>query len=186
MFDLGFSELLIIAIIALVVLGPERLPKATRFAGLWVRRARNQWASVKDELERDLASEDLKRTMKEAREAMRDTEQSVRASADEAREEFEQMRTAVASDTRPEDRAAAEAPMEEPREAAGTSLASLTGSHDDDFIDGADAGQVPESDAHQDPVADTRSGAAPGAAPAPAPDADPDPVPDPEDDRRYS
>jgi len=179
-FDLGFSELLIIAVVALIVLGPERLPKATRFAGLWVRRARNQWASVKDELERDLASEDLKRTMKEAREAMRDTEQSVRVNADEAREEFEQMRTAVASDTRPEDRAAAEAPMEERREAAGTSLASPTGSHEEDFIDGADAGQVPESDAHQDPVADTRSGA------APAPAADPDPDPDPEDDRRYS
>ncbi len=97
MFDLGFSELLIVAIVALVVLGPERLPKATRFAGLWVRRARNQWESVKDELERDLASEELKRTMKEAREVLRDTGQSVRAEADEAREEFEQMRSAVAS-----------------------------------------------------------------------------------------
>ncbi len=40
MFDIGFSELFLIAIVALVVLGPERLPKAARFAGLWVRRAR--------------------------------------------------------------------------------------------------------------------------------------------------
>lgn len=40
MFDIGFSELLVIAVVALVVLGPERLPKAARFAGLWVRRAR--------------------------------------------------------------------------------------------------------------------------------------------------
>ena len=43
MFDLGFSELLLIAMVALVVLGPERLPKAARFAGLWARRARAQW-----------------------------------------------------------------------------------------------------------------------------------------------
>ncbi len=170
MFDLGFSELLIIAVVALIVLGPERLPRATRFAGLWVRRARNQWASVKDELERDLASEDLKRTMKEAREAMRDTEQSVRASADEAREEFEQMRAAVASDSRVDDGAAAEAPLEEPRVTAGTTQASPTGSHDEDFIDGTDAGQVPGSDDRQDPVAGTRS--APAAEP------------DPEHDRR--
>ena len=56
MFDIGFSEMLVIAVVALVVLGPERLPKAARFAGLWVRRARAQWNSVKDELERELAA----------------------------------------------------------------------------------------------------------------------------------
>ena len=59
MFDIGFSELLLIAVIALVVLGPERLPKAARFAGLWVRRARAQWYAVKFELEHELAAEEL-------------------------------------------------------------------------------------------------------------------------------
>jgi sec-independent protein translocase protein TatB len=54
MFDLGFSELLLVAVVALIVLGPERLPKAARFAGLWVRRARTQWNSVKSELELSL------------------------------------------------------------------------------------------------------------------------------------
>ncbi|MFA6985549.1 MAG: Sec-independent protein translocase protein TatB [Arenimonas sp.] len=63
MFDVGFSELLIIAVVALLVLGPERLPKAARFAGLWVRRARAQWYSVKAEFERELASEELKRSL---------------------------------------------------------------------------------------------------------------------------
>lgn len=65
MFDVGFSELLIIAVVALLVLGPERLPKAARFAGLWVRRARAQWYSVKSEFERELAQEDLKRHLAE-------------------------------------------------------------------------------------------------------------------------
>ena len=60
MFDVGFSELLIIAVVALLVLGPERLPHAARFAGLWVRRARNQWESVRAELERELEGERLK------------------------------------------------------------------------------------------------------------------------------
>ena len=43
MFDVGFSELLVIAVVALVVLGPERLPRAARMAGLGVRRARGHW-----------------------------------------------------------------------------------------------------------------------------------------------
>ena len=56
MFDIGFSELFVIAVVALVVLGPKRLPNAARFAGLWVRRARAQWHSVKSELERELGA----------------------------------------------------------------------------------------------------------------------------------
>ncbi|HEU0153125.1 MAG TPA: Sec-independent protein translocase protein TatB [Arenimonas sp.] len=63
MFDVGFSELLIIAVVALVVLGPERLPKAARFAGLWVRKARAQWYSVKSEFEREMAADELKRSV---------------------------------------------------------------------------------------------------------------------------
>ena len=60
MFDIGFSELLIIAVVALLELGPERLPKAARMAGAFVRRARNQWESVKAELERELEAERVK------------------------------------------------------------------------------------------------------------------------------
>jgi sec-independent protein translocase protein TatB len=66
MFDVGFGEILLIAVVALLVLGPERLPKAARFAGLWVRRARAQWYSVKAELENELADEELKRSLKQA------------------------------------------------------------------------------------------------------------------------
>ncbi|MDH5835033.1 Sec-independent protein translocase protein TatB [Luteimonas kalidii] len=103
MFDIGFTELLLIAVVALVVLGPERLPKAARFAGLWVRRARAQWFSVKSELERELAAEELKRSLHDAKQAasrlqdtMRETEDEVqakvRAAEAEARREIESMR----------------------------------------------------------------------------------------------
>lgn len=71
MFDIGFGELLLIAVVALVVLGPERLPKAARFAGLWVRRARAQWYSVKSELERELEAEELKRGMQQTQAALK-------------------------------------------------------------------------------------------------------------------
>ncbi|GAB3067163.1 Sec-independent protein translocase protein TatB [Stenotrophomonas tumulicola] len=89
MFDIGFSELLVIAIVALVVLGPERLPKAARFAGLWVRRARNQWDSVKQELERELQAEDIKRQMQDVRQSMQDTENELRASGEAARRQVQ-------------------------------------------------------------------------------------------------
>lgn len=98
MFDIGFSELLVIAIVALIVLGPERLPKAARFAGLWVRRARAQWYSVKDELERELASEELKRNLKDAQDALRDTEQRIRDSTRETERQFEDLRQAARDD----------------------------------------------------------------------------------------
>jgi len=60
MFEVGFSEMFFTAFIALVVLGPDKLVKAARFAGLWVRRARAQWYSVKAELEREIAAEQMK------------------------------------------------------------------------------------------------------------------------------
>jgi sec-independent protein translocase protein TatB len=100
MFDIGFSELLVIAVVALIVLGPERLPKAARFAGLWVRRARAQWYSVKDELERELASEELKRNLKDAQDALRDTEQRIRDSAKETEQQFEELRQAARDDAK--------------------------------------------------------------------------------------
>jgi len=95
MFDVGFPELIVIAIVALVVLGPERLPKAARFAGLWVRRARNQWDSVKSELERELAAEELKRNLHDAQEALRRTDEAMRRSHDQAQREFNQVRDEV-------------------------------------------------------------------------------------------
>ncbi|MCA0197227.1 MAG: Sec-independent protein translocase protein TatB [Proteobacteria bacterium] len=78
MFDVGFGELLLIAVVALVVLGPERLPKAARFAGLWVRRARAQWYSVRAELERELEAEELKRGMAQTRTAFEQAQARLR------------------------------------------------------------------------------------------------------------
>ena len=65
MFDFSFGEMLVVALVALVVLGPERLPKAARFTGLWVRKARAHWYSVKSELESELASEELRRSLQD-------------------------------------------------------------------------------------------------------------------------
>ena len=89
MFDVGFSELLIIAVVALLVLGPERLPKAARLAGLWVRRARAHWYSVKSELERELAQEDLKRQLTEPLEALEALKPQMQELQQQLRDEYD-------------------------------------------------------------------------------------------------
>ncbi len=98
MFDIGFSELLLIAVVALVVLGPERLPKAARFAGLWVRRARNQWDSVKQELERELHAEELRRNLQQVQAAMRQSEAQLRASSEQLQDQTDALRRQVEGD----------------------------------------------------------------------------------------
>ena len=56
---LGFLEIVIIASIALVVLGPERLPRAARTAGLWVGRARRMVSDVKSDIDREIRESEL-------------------------------------------------------------------------------------------------------------------------------
>mgnify|MGYP003489734116 FL=1 len=63
MFDLGFVELLVIGVVALLVLGPERLPAAARTVGGLLRKARSSWNSLRGELEREFAAEELKRSI---------------------------------------------------------------------------------------------------------------------------
>ncbi len=83
MFDFSLGEMLVVALVALVVLGPERLPKAARLAGLWVRKARAHWFSMKNELEQELANEDLRRSLRESEQALRDVQQQLHTLSDD-------------------------------------------------------------------------------------------------------
>jgi len=69
MFDVGALELLVISVVALIVVGPERLPKLARAAGLWVGRARRAFASVKDEIDREIKAEELKEILRKQSES---------------------------------------------------------------------------------------------------------------------
>jgi sec-independent protein translocase protein TatB len=68
MFDIGFWELSLIAVVALLVFGPEKLPGAARTAGLWIGRARRLVATVKQDIDRELH-------LQEAQEAIKQSEQ---------------------------------------------------------------------------------------------------------------
>jgi len=65
MFDVGFLELLVVGVVALLVIGPERLPKLARTAGMWVGRGRRFVSSVKADIEQELKTEELKRILDE-------------------------------------------------------------------------------------------------------------------------
>lgn len=99
MFDVGFSELLIIAVVALLVLGPERLPKAARFAGLWVRKARAQWYAVKSELELELAQEEMKKHLQAAENSIQAPAQAIQGELRQAGTELDDHWRALAAAT---------------------------------------------------------------------------------------
>lgn len=63
MFDIGFSELLLVGLVALLVLGPERLPVAARMAGLWIGRLKRSFNSIKNEVERELGADEIRRQL---------------------------------------------------------------------------------------------------------------------------
>lgn len=65
MFDIGFSEMLVVGIVALLVLGPERLPKAMRTLGTFIRKARRSFDDLRYEVEREIELETLKKQMRE-------------------------------------------------------------------------------------------------------------------------
>ena len=66
MFDFGFSELMVIGAVALVVLGPERLPMVARTAGEWLGKAQRLVQQVKSDIEREAELSELKKIQQEA------------------------------------------------------------------------------------------------------------------------
>ncbi|NWN89987.1 twin-arginine translocase subunit TatB [Marinobacter adhaerens] len=86
MFDIGFIELLICGVIALLVLGPERLPTAARAAGRWVGGARRMVSQFTSELDRQLKAEELRKELSEAGDVgLDDVKKTVRGALDEAK-----------------------------------------------------------------------------------------------------
>ena len=67
MFDISFVELLLILVVALVVIGPERLPRVARTMGFWVGRARSVFNSVRRDIEREARLDELKQAERDFR-----------------------------------------------------------------------------------------------------------------------
>ena len=84
MIDLGVSKLALIAVVALVVVGPERLPKVARMAGNLFGRAQRYMADVKSEVNRQMEIEEFKKFREESASVLKEVENSIHSVASEA------------------------------------------------------------------------------------------------------
>ncbi len=111
MFDVSFGELVLIGIVALLVIGPERLPKVARAAGFWVGRARRFAATVKADIEQEIKAEELRQLMaeqakstgiheiiEETKDSLKETKDSLKETKDTLKETKENLEAATKQD----------------------------------------------------------------------------------------
>ena len=89
MFDIGFSELMVIGVVALLVIGPEKLPKVARTLGHLLGRAQRYVNDVKSDINREIQLDELKKLQTQVTESARALEDSVRKEYDSARSAVE-------------------------------------------------------------------------------------------------
>jgi sec-independent protein translocase protein TatB len=118
MFDFGFWEIILILMVALIVVGPERLPGLARTAGLWIGKAKRFVTDVKAEIDQELAADELKKALNK-QEAMSDVYEIIEETR-KATSDFKQEinKTAAASTSavehkKPEEQADQEQPDQE-------------------------------------------------------------------------
>ena len=120
MFDIGFSELVVSALVALIVIGPERLPRVARTAGALLGRFQRYVNDVKSEVRREMEIEDLKKFQAQLTEQVRDVEQTIHK---ELRSAEDVARSAVADVNE-----AVQAPVDEAASTVKTSLEAVPAS----------------------------------------------------------
>ncbi|MGD8384613.1 MAG: Sec-independent protein translocase protein TatB [Lysobacterales bacterium] len=113
MFDVGFSELFLLSLIGLLVLGPERLPAVARTIGGFIRKARASWNSLRQTIESELNEGDIMDPIKRASEEFRRTGDELREVPGFKRETHENEQTGeTLTDSETEDSAAQDPPQQ--------------------------------------------------------------------------
>ncbi len=84
MFDIGFAELIIIGVVGLLVIGPERLPGAIRTASLWLRRIRQGFNDIRQEVEQELHNDAVMQELKKTGDQFKEEAESVGADIKQA------------------------------------------------------------------------------------------------------
>ncbi len=97
MFDIGFSELMVIGIVALLVIGPEKLPKVARTLGHLLGRAQRYVNDVKSDINREMQLDELKKLQAQVTDSARELENSVRKEYETARSAVEAPAAAAAA-----------------------------------------------------------------------------------------
>lgn len=106
MFDVSFQELTLVAIIALIIIGPEKLPAVARTVGVWVGKARRMAASVKADIDRELQTDELRKMlteqkaeMEELRHIIDDSRTGIEADLDKINSDLERSGLVTAPET---------------------------------------------------------------------------------------
>ncbi|MEW9571988.1 Sec-independent protein translocase protein TatB [Rhodanobacter sp. Si-c] len=102
MIEISFGKLVLLALVALIVLGPEKLPGAARTAGALLRRVRNGWDSVRAEVERELEVEEIKRAAREAAERAEAMQAEFKGAAQEVSQPVEEAVSTLKAAATPE------------------------------------------------------------------------------------
>jgi sec-independent protein translocase protein TatB len=135
MFDVGFSEIVLIAVVALIVIGPEKLPKVARTLGHMFGRLQRYVNEVKADINREIELDELRKLQTQVQDAARDIEQSMSGAAREAesglRSVEEQLNAAetanAAPEAKPETPSTVSTPSSEAAKAEPQRQASLPG-----------------------------------------------------------
>ncbi len=98
MFDVSFSELLVIAVVALLVIGPERLPKVARTVGAFTGRMQRYMTQIKEEVNREMRFEELQKLQQEIKQSVEQETSALQASihAPSSQIKIKRVKTAVA------------------------------------------------------------------------------------------
>lgn len=99
MFDIGFAELLIIGVVALLVIGPERLPEAVRTASAWVNRLRRGFNDIKQEVQQELHNDAVMRDLRETGDKLRAETDALRSDLTKPMEQLSATVKSVTSDS---------------------------------------------------------------------------------------
>ena len=99
MFDIGFSEMVMLAVVALVVLGPERLPKVAKQGGQWLGKMRRYVDDVKSDINRQMELSELRKLQAQVTDAAKDLEKSVTSSVAELQTEVDDLNRSLSSET---------------------------------------------------------------------------------------
>jgi len=118
MFDVGFSELIVIALVALIVIGPERLPRVARTLGALLGRAQRYVNDVKADIQREVDLDELKSIQSSFQDAAKSVEQSVSQAGAEFQAAGESLNQSVSAESKAEADAAAAAAQTAPADAA--------------------------------------------------------------------
>jgi sec-independent protein translocase protein TatB len=102
MFDIGFAELVIIAVVSLLVIGPERLPSAIRTASLWLSRIKRGFNDIKREVEQELHNDAVMQELKQAGDQLKAQADQVGGEIHQVGQQLADEAEAISAEEKPE------------------------------------------------------------------------------------